>query len=86
MGTVAHHRRYLRPDNIHDPNITLNWDNLECLCADCHANEHALKYNKITFDDNGNVASVRDNGAIKEHKKQTQLIDRLLQQLKNEKK
>lgn len=37
---IVHHRTWLSPDNINDPNVTLAWDNLECLCQDCHNREH----------------------------------------------
>lgn len=39
-AVIAHHKIYLTPQNIHDPDITLNWDNLEALCQDCHNKEH----------------------------------------------
>lgn len=35
----AHHKIRLTPENIHDPSIALNWDNLELLCKDCHDEE-----------------------------------------------
>ncbi len=35
-GYIVHHKEELSPDNINNPNITLNWDNLEYLCLDCH--------------------------------------------------
>ncbi len=37
---VAHHKRYITRANINDTGITLNWDNLEALCQDCHNKEH----------------------------------------------
>lgn len=37
---ICHHKIYLTPKNINDPNITLNWSNLEALCMDCHNKEH----------------------------------------------
>ena len=37
---IVHHKVYLTPENIHDPNVTLNWMNLECLCRRCHEEEH----------------------------------------------
>jgi len=40
---IVHHRRYITPATIHDPNITLDWSNLEALCQDCHNNEHSSK-------------------------------------------
>lgn len=39
-GEEVHHRIYLTPDNLNDPAISLNWDNLELLCKDCHLEEH----------------------------------------------
>lgn len=39
-GTEVHHKTRLTPDNISDPAISLNWDNLELLCKDCHLKEH----------------------------------------------
>ena len=31
---IVHHKVYLTPENINNPAITLNWDNLEALCRD----------------------------------------------------
>ena len=36
----AHHRIKLTPQNINNPDITLNWDNMESLCSKCHKEEH----------------------------------------------
>ena len=36
----VHHKKHLTPDNIHDPWIALNPDNLASLCKDCHFAEH----------------------------------------------
>ena len=32
----VHHKIQLTDDNINEPNITLNWENLEALCKVCH--------------------------------------------------
>ena len=47
-GEIVHHKVHLTPSNISDPNTTLNWDNLELVCRECHAREHDLgrKYKK----------------------------------------
>ena len=37
----VHHKVELTPENIDDPSITLNWDNLELLCQQCHIERHA---------------------------------------------
>ena len=39
-GYIIHHRIELTPDNITDPNITLNMDNLMYVCHDCHNRIH----------------------------------------------
>lgn len=39
-GTIVHHKIYISPDNINDPAISLNPDNLELLCRDHHAEVH----------------------------------------------
>ena len=39
-ATEVHHIKHLEPDNIMDPSITLNPDNLVSLCRDCHFEEH----------------------------------------------
>ena len=40
-GKIVHHKVHLTARNIHDPRITLGFDNLELLCQDCHNKEHA---------------------------------------------
>lgn len=40
LGFIVHHKKYITPENINDPSITLNWDNLEYICQDCHNKEH----------------------------------------------
>ena len=39
-ATQVHHKARLTPDNIRDPAIALNFDNLEALCDRCHQQEH----------------------------------------------
>ena len=36
----VHHIKHLNPDNIWDPHIALNPDNLVSLCKDCHFEQH----------------------------------------------
>ena len=40
-GEQVHHKIKLTPANIHDPSVSLNWDNLELLCRRCHQEEHS---------------------------------------------
>lgn len=35
-GYIIHHRTELTPENITDPDITLNMDNLMYVCHECH--------------------------------------------------
>lgn len=61
-AVIVHHKTYITPSNINNPNITLNWDNLEALCATCHQHEHFQDRNVtadgLTFDDKGNLVKL----------------------------
>ena len=53
-GDTVHHKIHLTPENIHDPNVTLDPDNLILLCRDCHAEMHkSVKRYKV--DETGKV-------------------------------
>ena len=39
----VHHKDKLTADNVTDPAVALNWDNLELLCKRCHDEQHAAK-------------------------------------------
>lgn len=64
-ATEVHHKIHLTPNNINDPSITLNMDNLVSLCRDCHFEEHRGEHGRgreakenqesynYTFDANG---------------------------------
>lgn len=59
VGKIVHHIIYLTPDNIHDANVSLSFDNLELLCHNCHNKEHfkddtALR-DGFAFDTNGDL-------------------------------
>ncbi|BCZ48443.1 hypothetical protein psyc5s11_45100 [Clostridium gelidum] len=45
-GYIVHHKKELTSNNINDPNVTLNHDNLEYLCLDCHNAEHDFNREK----------------------------------------
>ena len=45
-GFHVHHKVYLTPENITDPRISLNWDNLELLCEKCHEDTHNARHTK----------------------------------------
>ena len=55
-GYIVHHKEYITPDNINNPDVTLNLDNLEYLCLDCHNKEHMTKQDKrYVFGENGEI-------------------------------
>ena len=57
-GKIVHHKIYLTPQNIHDPNVSLNFDHLELLCQDCHNQEHhggSAIEDGLMFDENGDL-------------------------------
>ena len=56
-GDIVHHKMHITPDNICDPDITLNWDNLELLCRECHAEEHGKKRKRYKVDEYGRVST-----------------------------
>lgn len=55
-STHIHHKIYLNESNIKDPKISLNPDNLEALCIDCHNKEHfGESRRRYKVDDKGNL-------------------------------
>lgn len=55
-GEIVHHKIHITPDNIHDESITLNWDNLELVCRECHSEEHTRHKRRYKVDEYGRVA------------------------------
>lgn len=66
-GKILHHTIYLTPDNINDPYVSLNWDNLEYVCQYCHNKEHhgngdSILRDDVMFDEDGNlIQKIIDN-------------------------
>lgn len=58
-GKIVHHKILLTPENINNPDICLNWENLELLCQDCHNKEHhageGVTAEGLMFDENGDL-------------------------------
>ena len=57
-GEIVHHKIYLTPQNINNPNISLSEDNLELVCRECHAIEHEGQMATaagLEFDEDGNL-------------------------------
>ena len=58
---IVHHKVYLTETNINDTSVSLDINNLEGLCKDCHEKEHnkGMSVRKdYYFDENGNLLSV----------------------------
>ena len=55
----VHHLTFLTPDNVGDPNISLNPDNCVGLCTVCHNRRHEKGFkgetraSRVWFDENG---------------------------------
>ena len=56
-GEIVHHKIELTPDNIDDPEITMNYNNLELLCRQCHAEVHdkRKKCRRFTIGPDGEI-------------------------------
>lgn len=57
-GEIVHHIVHITPQNISDPNVTLNWNNLMLVCRDCHAEIHNGTPKRYKVDDMGRVVAV----------------------------
>lgn len=58
-ASIVHHKVYITPENIRDPNITLNYANLEALCRECHEAEHRHGPKRYAVDAMGRVTATR---------------------------
>lgn len=55
-GEIVHHKRWLTPENINDPEVTLSWGNLELVCRKHHGEAHSKeKARRYRVDKNGRV-------------------------------
>lgn len=51
----VHHIIEITPDNINDPQITLNEENLVSLCKECHKRRHGARERRYLIDEYGRV-------------------------------
>ena len=51
----VHHKIPLTAENIHDQKVTLNWNNMELLCKDCHDEERERKQKRWKVGPDGKV-------------------------------
>ena len=54
-GDIVHHKIHITPQNITDPEVVLNWSNLQLVCRDCHAQLHNGRPKRWTLDELGRV-------------------------------
>lgn len=63
-GKIVHHIKPVTPENIGDPKITLNTDNLELVCYDCHEKIHRRQRGEISgrysLDELGRIVRMAD--------------------------
>ena len=55
---IVHHKIYLDTNSYKEPEVALNFDNLEALCFDCHRAEHFRNKDcreELYFDAEGNL-------------------------------
>jgi len=57
VGQEVHHMVRLNIENVKDASISINQENLELLCKDCHNKEHDRFKSIQEFDDDGNLIS-----------------------------
>lgn len=82
IGTICHHKKYITPWNINNPAVTLSMDNLECLCHECHNQEHSAKMSRAIFDGDGNMTGVRESTEVREYKKAMEAIEGLTKKVR----
>ena len=51
----VHHKIQLTAENVTDPKVSLNWDNLELLCKTCHDQEKERKEKRWRVGPDGRV-------------------------------
>ena len=52
-GEIVHHKIHINEDNVYDTSVTMNFNNLQLLCRNCHAKQHSGK--RYTVDEFGRV-------------------------------
>lgn len=51
----VHHKKPLTAENLTDPRVALNWENLELLCKTCHDEERERKEKRWRIAEDGKV-------------------------------
>ena len=54
----VHHVIPLTAENVKDPNVSLNPENLVSLCRECHKNRHGTSGRRYTISEDGRVTAI----------------------------
>lgn len=54
----VHHIEHVTPENITNPEVTLNWGNLIALCRECHMEIHYGRGRRYTVDEMGRTLPI----------------------------
>ena len=57
---IVHHKIHISQDNLTDERVLLDWNNLQCVCRECHAALHPENnrtVRRFTVDSDGRVHS-----------------------------
>ena len=57
-AVVVHHKHYITEENLTNPQITLNHENLEALCWHHHEQEHKGRAKRYLVDAEGRVSGM----------------------------
>lgn len=57
-GEIVHHKIHLDASNINNPNITLNFDNLQLVCRKCHGEIHGGAVRRYKVQPNGEIVCI----------------------------
>ena len=66
-GLIVHHKKHITPMNINNADITLNEDNFELVCLDCHNKEHMCSgatQDGLIFNDCGDLVPPYSNSEL----------------------
>lgn len=58
-GKICHHKIWITPQNVDDPEIVWNPKNFMCVCQECHNKIHGGQ-RKTRFDEDGHVVGRND--------------------------
>jgi len=82
-ATICHHKKWLNAHNVTDPTVSLNPDNLEAVCIECHNAIHTGSHATTIFDNAGSVIAVKESQEIRLFKSQSEKIDDVVERARS---